>query len=145
MDNLQEMANKLKSINLNDIFDQTIIETKDSLLNENKDQLLSGKAIDGTILGRYSPQYAKRKAKVKSSNAPYGIYDFKLTGTFQDEMYLEPKTDIIEVGSKDKKEPWLERYANGSNRVFGLPKDSNYPQQIFNPVFSRRIKEYLNI
>jgi len=145
MNSLLDMANKLKSIDLNNIFDDSVMETKDSLLDENRNQLLSGKAIDGSILGRYTPQYAKRKAKTKSSNAPFGIYDFKLTGSFQDDMYLSPKPDIIEVGSIDLKERWLEKYGNGANRVFGLPNGSNYPEQIFKPVFSRRIKEYLNI
>jgi len=146
MDRLLEIANKLKSINLNDIFDDSIMETKDSLLGENKMQLLQGKAIDGGILGIYrDPDYAKFKAQNTSSIAPYGVYDFNLFGNFQDKMYIRPLLTEIEVGSMDGKESKLEKLGGGSNRVFGLPNGSNYPQVTFQPVFLKRIKDHLGI
>lgn len=146
MASLLDMANKLKSINLNDILDDSVMETKDSLINENRFQLKQGKAIDGSVLGHYrDPDYAEFKARNTNSMSPYGVYDFHLYGNFQDMMYVRPLLTEIEIGSLDGKESKLEKLGGGSNRVFGLPVNSDYPQQTFKPVYLRRIKEYLNI
>jgi hypothetical protein len=146
MASLLDMVNRLKSINLNDILDDSVMETKDSLLGENKFQLLSGKAIDGSVLGHYrDPDYANFKSRYGGSIAPFGVYNFNLYGDFQDAMYVRPLLTEIEIGSLDGKESKLEKLAGGSNRVFGLPANSDYPQQIFKPVYLRRIKEFLNI
>lgn len=147
MATLQDMANKLKNINLIQIVDNAIEQTKSSIVNLNKDQLLHGIATDNTILGRYTPAYAKRKAKIKQSLAPSGIYDFSLYGSFQDDMYASDKGDIIEVGSIDIKEQWLEKYGRGANRVFGLTDDNKteYSETILKPVIQEKIKSYLGI
>ena len=147
MDALQDMANKLKNINLSEIVDNAIDQTKDSIVNLNKDQLLHGIATDNTLLGRYTPAYAKRKSKIKQSLAPSGIYDFSLYGSFQDDMYAADKGDIEEIGSIDLKEVWLEKYGGGANRVFGLTDENKtkYSQTILKPVIQEKIKSYLGI
>jgi len=147
MATLQDMANKLKNINLVEIVDNAIDQTKGSIVNLNKDQLLHGIATDNTLLGRYTPAYAKRKSKIKQSLAPSGIYDFSLYGSFQDGMYSADKGDIIEVGSIDLKEGWLEKYGGGANRVFGLTDENKteYSQTILKPIIQEKIKSYLGI
>lgn len=147
MATLQDMANKLKNINLIEIVDNAIDQTKANIVDLNKYQLLHGIATDNTLLGRYTPAYAKRKAKIKSSQAPYGIYDFSLYGSFQDDMYAADKGDIIEIGSIDIKEPFLEKYGRGANRVFGLTDDNKteYSETILKPVIQEKIKSYLGI
>lgn len=147
MATLQDMANKLKNINLIEIVDNAIDQTKGSIVNLNKDQLSHGIATDNTILGRYTPAYAKRKAKIRQSLAPSGIYDFNLYGSFQDDMYAADKGDIIEIGSIDIKEQWLEKYGRGANRVFGLTDDNKieYSETILKPVIQEKIKSYLGI
>jgi len=147
MDKLIELANRLKNIRLNDIFDDSIMETKESLLGEVKSQLLFGEASDGSALGYYkSPEYAEFKSRyVASYHAPFGVYNFDLYGDFQNAMYVRPLLTEIEIGSKDWKEGKLEKLAGGANNVWGLNSDSEYPQNTFKPVFIRRLRTALNI
>lgn len=143
---LSDMANRLKNIQLNDILDDSIVATKDDLINENRDQMQHGIASDGVILGTYSPEYAKRKAKIRSSKAPYGVYDFLLNGDFQGGMFVNPLLTEIEIGSKDKKEKWIEKYARGANRVFGLtPQRLEKYSEKLKPVLIQNLRTALNI
>jgi len=147
MTDLRDFANRLKGINLKYILNDSVMETKDSLLGENKMQLLFGEAVDGSDLGYYEdPEYAKFKANHTSQyHAPYGVYNFDLYGDFQDSMYISPALIGFDIGSKNSKEKQLEKLADGSSRVFGLNKNSDYPTEILKPVLLRRIRSHLGI
>lgn len=147
MATLSDISSKLRNLNLDKILDASIDETKDSIVSENKSQLLIGKAVDGTILGTYTKEYAKRKSKKQGSLAPYGVYDFFLTGSFQKDMYASVKPEVVEVGSIDLKEQWLEKYANGANRVFGLQGENlkRYAQDKLKPVLQTKLRTALNL
>ncbi len=144
MDLIQFQQN-LKSIKFNDILDDSIMATREKLLNHNRMNLLQGKAVDGTDLGYYKYDwYAKDKAThFANYHAPYGVYNYSLYGDFQDAMYAKPILTAVEIGSTDKKTPRLERLAKGGGRVFGLAGEdlTEYAHKDLKPEIIKRLTE----
>lgn len=146
---LKNLADSLKSVDLDALVDDSIMETSDKILNHNKMALLQGKATDGRILGTYkNPDYAAFKANnVASYQAPYGVYNFDLYGDFQDGMFVQPTLNGIEVDSKDWKTPKLEKLAGGGERVFGLTSEDKeyYSNNELKPVLQNKLRSKIKI
>lgn len=155
MASIQEMIDKLNKVKANNLLDDSVMATKDSLLGHNRLQLLFGKATDGSILGKYSSdEYSNFKAKyVASYHAPYGVYNFELRGGFQDAMYVRPLLTSYEISSSDEKTEYLESLAGygnrklGGERTFGLSKEDliEYAQTNVKPELQKRLRLTLNI
>lgn len=141
---LEQFRDNLLSISVNDLIDETVVETEQKILGHNKEQMLFGKGTDGQNLGYYKwPEYAEAKAKFFANyHAPFGVYNYYKFGSFQDLMYARPLLTAIEIGSKDKKTQRLETLAGGASRVFGLTEENKteYADQDFKPVFIEKLK-----
>jgi len=155
MASIQEMIDKLQKVNFNDLLDESVMATKDAILNHNRMQLLFGKATDGSKLGTYAwDSYADFKAKyVASYQAPYGTYNFDLHGDFQSAMYVRALLTSYEISSTDSKTGYLESLAGGGNiklggeRTFGLSEEDlrDYAQTNVKPELQKRLRTTLNI
>ena len=126
MDKIEQQIKKFNSLNFDLIFRESVIQTKDLLLVAVRDQMLSGKGSDGNILGEYAwIDYAEFKTTfTHGGNAPFGIYDFSLTGDFHDAMFISfDSAGNILVDSTNDKTNYLEELAGGGQRVFGLMEE----------------------
>jgi hypothetical protein len=153
MDKIEQQIGRFKALNINEIFKEVVMQTKDSLLGHIKDQNLFGIASDGGALGTYAwKEWADYKwEECADYHAPYGEYNLKDTGDFHDGMFITfgMKGDII-VDSTDFKTPALEIYVtknrgqDGGNLMFTLTEESlqEYRSQFF-PIFMSKIRKRL--
>ena len=141
--NLLQFKQNLENININELIDDTVVETGDKILNHNRTQMLFGKNTRGDDLGYYKwPEYAEDKANYFADyHAPYGVYNYSKFGDFHNAMYVRPLLTAIEVGSTDSKEGYLEDLAGGADNVFGLTDENieTYRHDEFKPKFIFRL------
>lgn len=153
MNKIEQQMDKFSSLDFDKIFKDSVLETKDVLLRIIRDQMLSGKASDGSELGRYAwLEYAEFKRQfTHGGSAPFGIYDLSLTGEFHGSMYIgfDLNSNIL-IDATDDKTSYLTglvgRYhgGDGSQLVFGMMDESlsEYRATIY-PVLMRKIREHL--
>jgi hypothetical protein len=98
-----------------------------------KDQLLSGYRGDGKRTKKYlSKSYMRLKSSSKS--LPYA--DYKLTGAFQNEIFLQDKEEVVYIGSMDEKSAKLE--GKEDNKLFGITPEN---QGIISNLISKELIE----
>jgi hypothetical protein len=145
MNKLEQQIERLRTLDLDKFFKESVEATKDSLLGYIRQMHLEGKASDGEPLGYYSwKEYADYKAQY--FQAPYGQYNLEDTGTFHNRMYIgfDLEGNIIVSSSDDKKKVnLLVKWSGGANRVFTLGEDlKEYATQVY-PIFMNKIRKHL--
>lgn len=133
MATLQDMANKLKGIDLNSMLDEILNELLPQIVDHVLEQLESGMIKDNpspSYLYGNDSEYMKTKASMGSydmSIAPR--INLKYSGAFYSGFYAVVQQTIIEVGSKDSKANDLEReytkelYELGSDNMIWLQNE----------------------
>lgn len=97
-----------------------MIQTKDQLLNVQRDQMIHGISSQGDGIGLYrSEEYADKKYE-QSPLAGYGNVDLRLTGDFYNAMKATPVEEGLAIYSTDKKAKGLEEKYGAS--IYTLSK-----------------------
>ena len=119
---LREFYNRIKSLELQTMKEEAVIENKDKIVILNQSQLHAGQTTkERNIRPKYTKSYLKRKNKLSSYEAPDGVPDLYLTGEFYNEMDVIVENEEYFITSFDEKNVWLsERYKD----IFGLTKKS---------------------
>lgn len=121
------------------ILDQTVEDTKDKVIELNKDQLLHGLDAFGVKIGEYkSIPYAIQKFSLNSL-AGFGQKDYRLTGAYYEKIYAIIQGGKLIIGSSDSKNKWLDFPGE-----FGLTDESKVKYRpVFRPVFFNLSRIYL--
>lgn len=139
---ISQLRKSARKIDLIDLIDLCILETKDDLFNLVRSQLASGKSSEDYLPVYSSDAYAKKK-KVMGSIAPYGITDLKLTGNFVNKFYLRLLKNSVIIRSRDKKNSKiLKKYGP---EIFALSDDNLtvYIDTILRPLMIKKLKDGL--
>lgn len=139
MGTIRDLKNALKKVNLNTMIVNSIDQTKDALVNFNKEELKHGRDSKGLLL---SPEYALfdyALRKYQQNSLPgFGNPDLFLTGAFYRGFYASVGfTGIYTLDSSDSKTDGLQR--KYGQYIFGVnTKDIGiYAQEIFYPEFQK--------
>lgn len=108
---ISELQKNVQKINIQKMFEQIIEEKEKEILEINKDQLEKGKNIKNQkIKPKYKNEpYAKKKQKL-NPKAGFGTPDLKLSGEFQNLMFLKKKGKKYIPESKAKHFKYLKKY-----------------------------------
>lgn len=112
-------AQRARSVNFDDIIRQSIAETKDYIIQFNRENLLKGLKVDGSKIGTYAtiPYAAKKFAQ--NSQAGFGFVDLYLTGDFAKGIQVKLNSKSFTTFSIDSKADKLE--LEYSKDIYGLP------------------------
>jgi hypothetical protein len=138
------MLRRLERLDLQNEIQQSLIDTRDVYIAQQKDQMVHGKNKNGTLIGKYrNPAYAAQKFS-QNSLAGFRNVDLKLTGAFHRGIFVEVRDDELIIFSEDKKAGMLEdKYGD---EIFGLSKKYKIPFVDANRIaFYNRIKNLLRI
>lgn len=123
MATMREMMERWQAVNAVEITTEAMGENSDSIAELNKEQLLSGQAMDGSPFYQYKdPAYAKMKNELNPLPG-YGNADFKLTGAFQGGIFLKIVGVDYTLDSADDKTQKLKRLSRGAP-LFGLSDEN---------------------
>ena len=123
MTTIFQIANKIKSINLDLLMEDAIRANEDNINKLNREQLEKGINSEGQkITPKYkSDVYAKRKQKLNSLPS-FGTPDLKITGNLHDEIGVIVEGRDVFINSFDPKVKFksIKQYDN----LFGLTKEN---------------------
>lgn len=144
MTTVSEMLNRFTRIDVINEIQQSLYDTREVYIRQQKDQMLHGQKNNTGLIGRYkSPAYTERKYAL-SSVAGYGNVDLKLKGNFYSGIFVEIRDDVLVIGSIDAKASALE--AKYGNKIFGLNETYKVPFIDTNrSVFIKRIRAALHL
>jgi hypothetical protein len=111
------MIDNFKAMDIKSIAGSVMQSNSGVFIKLNKEQMLSGKGKTKNI-GRYlSGVYARFKAEMNPKPGT-GNVDLRLTGSFQDQMFMKVQGEGFEIGSTDSKAGDLEN--KYGVQIFGL-------------------------
>lgn len=99
MASLLELRKRFESLNIDQLAKESVEETKQELINTQRDQMLHGEKKDGSKIGTYKNKiYAARKF---AQNPLAGIdnVDLNLTGEFQEEIFVDVRQQTLVIDS----------------------------------------------
>lgn len=139
------MLNSLQSIDINNIVEESIEETTDDLISENKKQLLAGFDSQGNRLQRYQ---SNKYARVKNEYNPLpglGNPDLNLTGSFFSGFEANVSGNTITELSTDSKSPELEQ--KYGSQIFGVGGEyqNNYLQESLGPQIRQNLTDFTGL
>lgn len=115
MASLFELRKRFENLNIDQLAKEAIKETREQLIDIQKDQLLHGERKDGSKIGRYkNSSYAAKKF----SNNPLagsGNVDLKLTGEYHEELFVDVREQTLVIDSAadpDKVASIIEKYGD---------------------------------
>ena len=139
--NISELRRKAEELDVKGILDESIRDTKSSLVDKLNNQLDEGKNAEGFMSKYRDKSYAAMKRKLNPKAK--GRIDLKLTGSFRDKFYVRVMKYSIIIRSRDSKNrSILQRFGA---KVFGLNKKNltAYLNEDLFPVFNKKIKDGL--
>ena len=137
---LREYYTKLKSIDLQRLKEEAVEACKKEIIEANQSQLREGKNANGQVMRPpYSEAYRKRKSRMSSYRAPYGIPDLYLTGEFQEAFDVIVDNGQYDIISWDEKTAFLQlMYDN----IFGLSPENIDKIRL---IVTSKLRELLNL
>lgn len=124
---LNEWINKLKSLDVNEIYLETVKSLEKEIIRLNQEQMYTGKYEDGN---RIQPDYKEMTKVIKEGKSqPTDRVTLKDTGDFYSGMAVEYANEYFIIYSKDKKMAKLVNKYSWS--IFGLT-DENLNDFIWN-------------
>lgn len=142
---LLETINVLQSINMATIVSDSIEETTDDFIAENKKQLLAGYDSNGDRLLKYQ---SNKYARVKNEYNPLpglGNPDLNLTGAFQARIEATLSGTTITELSTDSKGPELEQ--KYGPQIFGVGGEykNNYLSESLGPQIKANLTDFTGL
>lgn len=98
-----EIFEGLENLDIKAIAGEAIDETREKLMNLQRDQLLHGLRADGKLIGKYrNNKYARVKNQMNPL-AGLGNVDLKLTGAVHNELFVDVRDNEYIIDSADSK------------------------------------------
>lgn len=139
MGTINQLRAKLQSLNIAEVSQASIEETKDEIIERQKEQLRYGLNSKGEKIGKYkNPAYARKKSSMNPL-AGFGNVDLKLTGAFVGGIKVDVGNEVFTTESLDSKAEGLE--AKYGNDILGLDEDhkKGYVKNL-RPVFLKKVR-----
>jgi hypothetical protein len=119
------MLQRMNILDIEKEIHQSLLDTIDVYVEQQRDQMLHGKNKKGTLIGKYrNPVYAKNKFEMNGL-AGYKNVDLLLTGRFQSKIFVEVRDKELFIYSHDSKADKLE--SKYGDEIFGLSKKYKIP------------------
>ena len=125
MSTVADLLDVVEKVNLKEVIDQSINDTKEDYIRLNTEQqLFKGLATDGRQLQPLykSNSYAKKKNAMNPIPG-FGVPDLKLTGSFYANQKLSVQGDEIMLDSDVNHTQYLEKNY-GADKIFGLDDEN---------------------
>lgn len=121
MTTINKIRNRIASLDIADEAATAIDQSRNVIINEQKDQLLHGLRADGTKIGKYKNRaYALKKAAMNPLPG-VGFMDWKLTGELHSDIFIDVRPETFVIDSVDSKTGGLiDRFGD----PFGLTLES---------------------
>jgi len=152
---MEKLAERIRSINIDNIIDEVLMKQGDFILDLIGSQLLKGNKADGTSIGEYSDhplseEYVELKRRMGLfQGGSYPSYDLFFSGEFYQSVVLYLKKDFIDVQSTDPKISLIEGNLgykiNDSNLLVLSPEHLNELQQKIKPLIQQKINAKLGV
>lgn len=115
MARLGQLIKKFESLDIDQLAVEAVEETREQLLDIQRDQLLHGERKDGNKIGKYkSEQYAAKKL-AQNPLAGSGNVDLKFTGEYHEELFVDIRDETLIIdsaASQDKIENIIDKYGD---------------------------------
>jgi len=139
MARLGQLVKKYQSLNIDQLAVEAIEETREQLLDIQRDQLLHGEKKDGTKIGKYKSEKYAAKKLAQNPLAGSGNVDLKLTGEYHEELFVDVREQTLVIdsaASADKIENIIGKYGD----PLGLNETSlNEYKPISNKALNKKI------
>lgn len=125
-----------------DVIQAAVAGKAKELQDQQRLQLLTGKDSKGHHLGEYkSRKYAEEKF-AKNKLAGFGFMDWRLTGDFFRDVFINLRGSSVFISSTDKK---LDRLLKINKDAFGLNKENSSEFSLYHirPVANRIIRKQI--
>ncbi len=124
--------------NLPTLVGECMLTEQDAIVAMNAEQMLDGVNTEDSPIGEYhSKGYALTKNEL-NPKAGFGNVDLKLTGDFQDRMYLIANNGEYEVNSSDEKTNKL--IGQYGDEIFGLTdKNKEKTYELIHPSLIEKV------
>ena len=145
MATIADIRKRFNALDLIEEAGAAIDQTRDQLIEKQKDQLLHGFNSKGERIGKYkSAKYARVKNQMNPL-AGLGNVDLKVKGDYHGGLFVDVRTDSYVVESGDEKSGDLEK--KYGKKTLGLNKDSleEYVPNDLQPVFIKNIRKKLKL
>lgn len=151
MASIEEVYNLWANLDFQKIVDDSIKENESVIIDVQREQMRSGVAADGKMIGQYSgSELSKAYQAIKNSlgrqsPAPSGYVNLFNEEDFQRGIKLEYAKDFIMPISSDSKEGELvERYGE---RIYGLTNErlAVVNQNNILPIIQKKLKDALKV
>lgn len=122
MRSITSLINNLTAVNMQDIVAQSIDATRFDFVKFQKYQMMMGYRANGDRIGKYrNKSYAAMKF-AQNPLAGYGWIDLRLEGYFQDDIFIDVRSNSVVISSMDEKtNDLIDRYGPS---IFGLNQPS---------------------
>jgi hypothetical protein len=126
-----DMLERLKSVDIDQLVDESFVETEEEFKRLNTEQLFEGKLNDGTDI---TPEYAEStKARKRRKGQPFDRVTTRDTNAYHDGFSIKPENGELIIGSDVEYEKYLDqRY---TKKLYGLMPVNN-EQYTFGPYWS---------
>lgn len=140
---VREYYTKLRSVDLNFLKEEAVLQSKEDIVAINREQLRAGKNAQGELIRpQYSLGYQRRKRRMSTYHAPLGTPDLFLTGDFQNEMDVVVENGEYDIISWDWKNAILQTMYDD---LFGISgANIEKIRKIVTERFSKLLKDRLN-
>ena len=150
--NIEEFGERVRSLDINNIVDESINETKDFLLHLIRSQLLSGERKDGTPIGKYSTsELGKYYVELKFDKGlfrgnSFPNYDLYFSGDYHKSLIVNITSSDIEIMSTDSKAELIETNTGNLNNALELNEKylSLYREKLL-PIILKKLHDSLGI
>jgi hypothetical protein len=141
MATIKAVLNNFEKLDIADVARKSIDQTKETIVELNRDQLFAGKRSDGSeIKPAYSGFTINEKEK---KGQPFDRVTLKDEGSFYAGINVKVEGDkIIENSSDEKNDELFGKYATTRGNLFGLstPYKKEYLDEKLRPAFRGNIK-----
>ncbi len=121
---IQEFGERVRSLDINNIVDEAINETKEFLLHLIRSQLLTGERKDGSPIGIYSPnsdEYVQEKFQLGLFlGNSFPKYDLFFEGTLHRSIIIAVNSSDIEIIITDPKIDKVEKLTGDLSNALEL-------------------------
>ena len=140
MTTVTDLRVRLQKIDISFQAGEAINDTKETVIDKQRDQLLHGLRADGTLIGKYRNKVYAAKKFAQNPLAGFGNMDWKLTGSLHRELFVDVRNDLYVIDSADEKTGGLSQQFKDP---FGLTKESqqSYIDEKLRSVFIERVKK----
>jgi hypothetical protein len=142
MATVNAMIGRMKALDVKAVSFNSVVETKETITEIQKEQMYQGFNGSGKKIGRYR-SYKYARAKNSMNPLPgLGVPDLKLTGAFYSGFKTEVTPETFKTTSTDPKNDEL----TAKYDPFGLDKESKAEYAVkLKPVLVKNVKEKLMI